>query len=428
MEFKKLGKSDLTVSAYCLGTMTFGEATSETDSHLQIDQSLASGINFIDTAEMYPTCPLREETTGDTEVIIGNWIEKNKSKRADFVLATKISGKGYKAVRNGEGIDEKSIKIAIEGSLKKLKTDYIDLYQLHWPNRGSYHFRQNWNYNPTNQDTEIAKDNINGVLNSLSDLQKEGKIRHIGLSNETCWGTSHFLDQLKNFSNLIIASIQNEYSLLCRLYDLDMAEMSHHENISLLSYSPLAGGFLTGKYINDNVPDNSRLSRVPSLFGRINENSTLAVKEYLSLSRRYDLDPVHMSLAFCNQRPFMGSVIFGATDNFQLQNILKGLDVVLSEELMSRISLRSHGRQPSVEGHQTLRNWFTEWYGSNMLYTAHGHDQSSHSARSCRRRCHLASGNCIADDQERRVSVPVQWTIRRSDTSGRVHRCTFRSL
>ena len=153
MEFKKLGKSDLTVSAYCLGTMTFGEATSETDSHLQIDQSLASGINFIDTAEMYPTCPLREETTGDTEVIIGNWIEKNKSKRADFVLATKISGKGYKAVRNGEGIDEKSIKIAIEGSLKKLKTDYIDLYQLHWPNRGSYHFRQNWNYNPTNQDT-----------------------------------------------------------------------------------------------------------------------------------------------------------------------------------------------------------------------------------------------------------------------------------
>ena len=317
MEFKKLGKSDLTVSAYCLGTMTFGEATSETDSHLQIDQSLASGINFIDTAEMYPTCPLREETTGDTEVIIGNWIEKNKSKRADFVLATKISGKGYKAVRNGEGIDEKSIKTAIEGSLKKLKTDYIDLYQLHWPNRGSYHFRQNWNYNPTNQDTEI---------------------RHIGLSNETCWGTSQFLDQLKNFSNLIIASIQNEYSLLCRLYDLDMAEMSHHENISLLSYSPLAGGFLTGKYINDNVPDNSRLSRVPSLFGRINENSTLAVKEYLSLSRRYNLDPVHMSLAFCNQRPFMGSVIFGATDNFQLQNILKGLDVVLSEELMSDIN------------------------------------------------------------------------------------------
>jgi aryl-alcohol dehydrogenase-like predicted oxidoreductase len=338
MKYKKLANTELEVSLICLGTMTYGEQNNEKEAHEQLDYSIAKVINFIDTAEMYPTCPLREETTGDTEVIIGNWIEKNKSKRADFVLATKISGKGYKAVRNGEGIDEKSIKIAIEGSLKKLKTDYIDLYQLHWPNRGSYHFRQNWNYNPTNQDTEIAKDNINGVLNSLSDLQKEGKIRHIGLSNETCWGTSHFLDQLKNFSNLIIASIQNEYSLLCRLYDLDMAEMSHHENISLLSYSPLAGGFLTGKYINDNVPDNSRLSRVPSLFGRINENSTLAVKEYLSLSRRYDLDPVHMSLAFCNQRPFMGSVIFGATDNFQLQNILKGLDVVLSEELMSDIN------------------------------------------------------------------------------------------
>ena len=338
MEFKKLGKSDLTVSAYCLGTMTFGEATSETDSHLQIDQSLASGINFIDTAEMYPTCPLREETTGDTEVIIGNWIEKNKSKRADFVLATKISGKGYKAVRNGEGIDEKSIKIAIEGSLKKLKTDYIDLYQLHWPNRGSYHFRQNWNYNPTNQDTDLAKENINGVLNALSDLQKEGKIRHIGLSNETCWGTSQFIDQLKNFSNLIIASIQNEYSLLCRLYDLDLAEMSHHEKISLLAYSPLASGFLTGKYLDGKVPKNSRLSRVSSLFGRINDNSTIAVREYVSLARKFNIEPVHMALAFCNQRSFMGSVIFGATEKLQLTKIINGLDVVLSDELITEIN------------------------------------------------------------------------------------------
>ena len=338
MKLKKLGQSDLYVSPHCLGTMTFGEATSENDGHSQIDQSISSGINFIDTAEMYPTCPLREETTGITEKIIGNWIDKNKSKRSEIILATKISGKGYKAVRNGEGINEKSIKIAIEGSLNKLKTDYIDLYQLHWPNRGSYHFRQNWSYNPTNQETNIVKENIMSVLEVLSNCEKEGKIRSIGLSNETCWGTAQFIDCIKNFPNLSLASIQNEYSLLCRLYDLDMAELSHHENIHLLAYSPLAGGFLTGKYLDENVPKNSRLSRVPSLFGRINDNSTPAVKEYISLAKKHNLDPVHMSLAFCNQRPFMGSIIFGATDNLQLTNILEGMDVVLSDEVMSEIN------------------------------------------------------------------------------------------
>jgi len=338
MQFKKLGNSDLEVSSYCLGTMTFGEATSEKDGHEQIDISIDAGINFFDTAEMYPTCPLRPETTGDTEVIIGNWIDKNRSKRSDIILATKISGIGYEAVRSGEGINRDSIKVAIEGSLQKLKTDYVDLYQLHWPNRGSYHFRQNWNYNPSNQDTKKANENILEVLESLSEIQKEGKIRYIGLSNETCWGTIQFLKYLKNFPNLKLVSTQNEYSLLCRLYDLDMAEMSHHENISLLAYSPLAGGFLTGKYLDGSVPENSRLSRVSSLFGRINENSTLAVKEYVSLARSFNLEPVHMALAFCNQRPFMGSVIFGATDKLQLTKIINGLDIVLSDELLDEIN------------------------------------------------------------------------------------------
>ena len=338
MQFKKLGQSELRVSSYCLGTMTFGETTSEKDGHEQMDLSIDAGINFFDTAEMYPTCPLRAETTGDTEVIIGNWIDKNRSKRSDFILATKISGIGYEAVRSGEGINRDSIKVAIEGSLQKLKTDYVDLYQLHWPNRGSYHFRQNWNYNPSNQDTKKANENILEVLESLSEIQKEGKIRYIGLSNETCWGTIQFLKYLKNFSNLKLVSTQNEYSLLCRLYDLDMAEMSHHENISLLAYSPLAGGFLTGKYLDGSVPKNSRLSRVSSLFGRINENSTLAVKEYVSLARSFNIEPVHMALAFCNQRPFMGSVIFGATDKLQLTKIINGLDVVLSDELLDEIN------------------------------------------------------------------------------------------
>ena len=338
MKFKNLGQSELRVSSYCLGTMTFGESTSEKDGHEQIDLSIDAGINFFDTAEMYPTCPLRPETTGDTEVIIGNWIDKNRSKRSDIILATKISGIGYEAVRSGEGINRDSIKVAIEGSLQKLKTDYVDLYQLHWPNRGSYHFRQNWNYNPSNQDTKKANENILEVLESLSEIQKEGKIRYIGLSNETCWGTIQFLKYLKNFPNLKLVSTQNEYSLLCRLYDLDMAEMSHHENISLLAYSPLAGGFLTGKYLDGSVPKNSRLSRVSSLFGRINENSTLAVKEYVSLARSFNLEPVHMALAFCNQRPFMGSVIFGATDKLQLTKIINGLDIVLSDELLDEIN------------------------------------------------------------------------------------------
>ena len=338
MQFKNLGQSELRVSSYCLGTMTFGESTSEKDGHEQIDLSIDAGINFFDTAEMYPTCPLRPETTGDTEVIIGNWIDKNRSKRSDIILATKISGIGYEAVRSGEGINRDSIKVAIEGSLQKLKTDYVDLYQLHWPNRGSYHFRQNWNYNPSNQDTKKANENILEVLESLSEIQKEGKIRYIGLSNETCWGTIQFLKYLKNFPNLKLVSTQNEYSLLCRLYDLDMAEMSHHENISLLAYSPLAGGFLTGKYLDGSVPKNSRLSRVSSLFGRINENSTLAVKEYVSLARSFNLEPVHMALAFCNQRPFRGSVIFGATDKLQLTKIINGLDIVLSDELLDEIN------------------------------------------------------------------------------------------
>ena len=338
MQFKNLGQSELRVSSYCLGTMTFGESTSEKDGHEQMDLSIDAGINFFDTAEMYPTCPLRPETTGDTEVIIGNWIDKNRSKRSDIILATKISGIGYEAVRSGEGINRDSIKVAIEGSLQNLKTDYVDLYQLHWPNRGSYHFRQNWNYNPSNQDTKKANENILEVLESLSEIQKEGKIRYIGLSNETCWGTIQFLKYLKNFPNLKLVSTQNEYSLLCRLYDLDMAEMSHHENISLLAYSPLAGGFLTGKYLDGSVPKNSRLSRVSSLFGRINENSTLAVKEYVSLARSFNIEPVHMALAFCNQRPFMGSVIFGATDKLQLTKIINGLDVVLSDELLDEIN------------------------------------------------------------------------------------------
>ena len=247
MKFNKLGQSDLEVSSYCLGSMTWGEATSEDDGHWQLDFSIDNGINFVDTAEMYPTNPLRKETAGNTEKIIGNWINKRK-KRDDIIIATKVVGIGNKTVRNGQAINKSTMEEALTNSLKKLKTDYIDLYQLHWPNRGSYHFRQNWNYNPIHQDTEKNKQDIFEILDFLSKKVTEGKIRTIGLSNETAWGTMQFL-KIANENNFErVVSIQNEYSLLCRFYDTALAEVSHNENVSLLAYSPLAAGLLTGKY------------------------------------------------------------------------------------------------------------------------------------------------------------------------------------
>ncbi len=334
MKFNKLGNSDLEVSSYCLGSMTWGEATSEEEGHWQLNYSLENGINFVDTAEMYPTNPLRKETVGDTEIIIGNWINKRK-KRDDIIIATKVVGIGNKTVRNGESINKKTLEEALINSLKKLKTDYIDLYQLHWPNRGSYHFRQNWNYSPVHQDTKKIEQNIFEVLDFLSDKVKEGKIRTIGLSNETAWGTMQFLKiaNENNFERVI--SIQNEYSLLCRLYDTDLAEVSHNENISLLAYSPLAAGLLTGKYQEGNVPDNSRLQASPGLMGRFNKRSLLAVKNYLGVAKKFEINPIHMALAYCDQKPFMGSIIFGATTKEQLRTIINGFDLKLSTEVLN---------------------------------------------------------------------------------------------
>ena len=339
MKFVQLGKSGLSVSDLCLGTMTWGEQTDERDAHEQIKMSINAGINFIDTAEMYPVCPLRAETTGDTETILGKWLGANKVKRADLIIATKISGKGYKNVRNGTGIYPKEVRIAVEASLQKLQTDYIDLYQLHWPNRGSYHFRQYWKYDATGQETEIEKENIIAVVSELFKLKQEGKIRYIGLSNETAWGTIQFSNEAKKYDDFSVASIQNEYSLLCRLFDTDLAETCYHENIKLLAYSPLVGGMITGKYLNDKIPENSRLSRIPDMFGRVTENSTKAIKAYLELSKNLSIDPVHLALGFCRSRPFMGSVIFGATNKEQLKLILEGKDIYLNQEAIDAINI-----------------------------------------------------------------------------------------
>ena len=345
MDYKKLGKSDLKVSSYCLGTMTFGETTEELVAHQQINESIEKGINFIDTAEMYPTCPIRKETTGKTEKIIGNWIEKNRDKRKNIILATKVVGNGFNFIRDGGPINKDSIKKAIQGSLKRLKTDYIDLYQLHWPNRGSYHFRAYWDYNPSKQNIYKINDEYLEIIQTLNNLKNNGIIRAIGLSNDTCWGVMKFLESLKGFKNLCIASIQNEYSLMCRLFDYDFNELALNENINLLAYSPLARGLLTGKYLDGNIPEGSRLSRDDKIKKIRNKKSDSAVRDYCALAKKYEIDPLHLALAFCNQRPFMGSVIFGATNANQLRRILKGVDLKLNKEILEEIK-HLHKKHP----------------------------------------------------------------------------------
>ncbi len=337
MHYKNLGNSELKVSSYCLGTMTFGETTEEDDAHLQISESLAKGINFIDTAEMYPTCPIRKETSGRTEKIIGRWLYKNKEKRSNLILATKVVGNGFKFIRDGGPINGAIIKEALHGSLKRLKTDYVDLYQLHWPNRGSYHFRAYWNYRPEKQDSVRSKNEFLEIISALADLKKEGLIRAVGVSNETCWGVMKLNEVIKKEESICIASIQNEYSLMCRLFDYDFNELAINENIPLLAYSPLARGMLTGKYMENKIPEGSRLSRDDKIRKIVNDRSNLAVKAYYALALKYEIDPIHMALAFCNERPFMGSVIFGATDVTQLRRILKGIDIKLNSEINEQI-------------------------------------------------------------------------------------------
>ena len=341
MKYNVLGNSDLKVSEYCLGSMTWGEASSESVGHWQLDAALERGINFVDTAEMYPTNPMRRETAGKTEEIIGNWIKKRKN-QDDIVLASKITGEGSATIRDGGPITKNQIIKSLDESLARLNVDYIDLYQLHWPNRGSYHFRKYWKYDPTTQSSEEMDAHVQEVLSVTTDLIKQGKIRALGLSNESAWGTMKFLELAKRNNLAKVVSIQNEYSLLCRIFDTDLAELCHHENVQLLSFSPLAAGLLTGKYQNNKMPEGSRLKITadtsPNLSGRIGPNTFNAVEDYLKVATAFNIDPIHMALAFCASRPFMGSVIFGATTNSQLNHILNGLEVTLSNELLDALN------------------------------------------------------------------------------------------
>ena len=336
MKRNPLGQTDITVSALSLGTMTFGTQTPKDDAFQQMDMALEAGIDFWDTAEMYPVNPIAAEHTGRSEEFLGDWFEKT-GRRNEVVLATKHSGAGLKIWRDGAPISSQTIPEAIEGSLKRLKTDHIDLYQFHWPNRGSYMFRQNWTFDPSGQNKAETLAHMEDALEALQREVDKGRIRAFGLSNESAWGTAQWLRISEDKGLPRVASIQNEYSMMCRMYDTDLAELSVNEDVGLMAFSPLATGYLTGKYRNGVVPEGSRMAVSPGLGGRVSDRAPAAVEAYMEIAQKHGLDPIHMALAWCMQRPFMMSAIFGATNVDQLAHIIAGKDLVLSPEVMKDI-------------------------------------------------------------------------------------------
>lgn len=335
MQYRKLGRTGLDVSLIGLGTMTWGNQNIESEGHEQMDYALEHGINFFDTAEMYAVPP-SPETYGKTESIIGTWFA-DRGTRDKVILASKIAGPGLGWIRNGKAIiDRENILEAIEASLKRLQTDYIDLYQLHWPNRGSYHFQQHWNYAPR-FDVGAVEENFLEVLETMQDLIKDGKVRHIGLSNETAWGANKWLELSKHKDLPRMASIQNEYSLLCRMFEHDLQESAIVEDCGLLAWSPLARGILSGKYIDGARPARTRISMETRPEHRMTEQCNAAVKAYVGVAEKHGLDVCQMALAFVNSKPFVTSNLIGATTMEQLKTNIASIDVTLSDEVLSDI-------------------------------------------------------------------------------------------
>ena len=335
MNYKKLGNTDLIVSTICLGTMTWGEQNTIKEGFEQMDYALDQGINFFDAAEMYPS-PCRKETYGETEKIIGNWFSERKN-RDKIILASKISGPGMSYIRGGGlQFSEKNISIAIENSLKRLKTDYIDLYQLHWPERKTNFFgRLGYEHREdSNEWNDFEK-----ILIVLENFIKEGKIRYIGLSNETSWGLSKFLEvsKLKKLPKMM--SVQNAYNLLCRTYEIGLAEISIREKSGLLAYSPLAGGFLTGKYQNKNLPENSRQKLFAEYYTRYSKSyAAEVIEKYFNISKKFDLNFAQMSIKFCEIQKFITSTIIGATSMEQLKINIESVNVTLEKEVIKEIN------------------------------------------------------------------------------------------
>ncbi|MDC0426530.1 aldo/keto reductase [Pelagibacteraceae bacterium] len=343
MKFRKLGDTDLNVSLICLGTMNMGEQNTQEEGFKQMDFSYDQGVNFFDTAEVYAVPP-RKETQGKTEEIIGNWFAHSK-KREKIILATKMVGPGVEWIRNGGGnYTEKNMDLAINGSLKRLQTDYIDLYQLHWPERNTNFFgKRNYNHDLK----EEKWNDFESILKSLKKYVDQGKIRYIGVSNETPWGFSKFLEISQALKLPRIVSVQNPYNLLNRAYDVGMSEISCRENVGLLAYSPLAIGYLSGKYRNNQIPKKSRIGLFGDFWTRYKEdNAKKAVDDYYNLAKKNGLTLTQMSLAFVNSRPFMTSNIIGATTMEQLKEDIGSVDVELSDEIVEKINL-IHANNPN---------------------------------------------------------------------------------
>ena len=336
MKHKKLGSSDLMVSEVCLGTMTFGEQNTEAEAHQQLDYAVAHGVNFIDTAEMYPVMP-RAETVNRTEQYIGTWI-KQSGKRDQVIIATKVAGpsRGMPWIRNGDNdLDEKNIRLAVEGSLRRLQTDYIDLYQLHWPSRNAPIFGQK-EFNPELERESVA---IEATLDVLDALIKEGKVRHVGVSNETPWGVSEFIKHAERKQQARIVSIQNPYHLMNRSYEQGLTETCFREEVSLLAYSPLAFGRLTGKYVDD-AQAKGRLTLFPATWSpRYMRQEVIATSgRYTKLARDYGYTPTQLALAWCYSRWFVTSTIIGATNLQQLEENIRATDVKLTDEVIAAIN------------------------------------------------------------------------------------------
>ena len=340
----KLGRTDLMVSELCLGTMTWGSQNTEAEGHAQADLALEHGVNFWDTAEMYPVNPVRAETIGRTEEIIGTWIAA-RGGRDRLVLATKVGGGGNAALRSGGPLTGAVLRQAAEQSLRRLQTDHIDLYQIHWPSRTHYHFRNIWGFDPRPGVAMQIEAQMLEILGVAGELVAEGKIGHFGLSNETVWGTGKWLSLADRHGLPRMATVQNEYSLLCRQFDSDWAELSVLENLPLLAFSPLAAGILSGKYAGDVTPEGTRRAVNPTLSGRITPQVFAATAAYLGIAARHRLDPCQMALAFCLTRPFPTLPIMGATSVAQLAVNLGAADLNLSAEVLAEID-QAHRAHP----------------------------------------------------------------------------------
>ncbi|WP_114327093.1 aldo/keto reductase [Candidatus Colwellia aromaticivorans] len=340
MMYVPLGSSSLNVSRVCLGSMTWGLQNNQQDANAQIDYALAQGVNFIDTAEMY-AIPPSEQTYGKTEAIIGNWLAANSSKRKDIVLASKIVGPGFSYIREGSSISGKTVKEAIDGSLMRLQTDYIDLYQLHWPNRMSPHFGNHWPNTKgfLKEDTAEEIEKMLDILQGLADSVKAGKIRYCGLSDDTSWGINQYLRLSEKYDLPRMVSIQNEFSLLHTKDWPYLIENCVRENIAYLPWSPLATGLLTGKYLNGARPEGSRWTFMQrkGLF-RDTKNTNAAAQAYVDLAKHFDITPAQLALAWCDQVNGVTSTLIGATTMNQLEENISAFKTKLSKELIIEVN------------------------------------------------------------------------------------------